>query len=470
MLQLEGSLSLFAGVSAASSVMQAYVTPAVLTLCGLASLACTFFLVYGGMIYMSSTGKPEKLEQAKKIFKNALIGLVLVIGAGTLTAILNNAYTAAGSTPVEQLPTLNPIKPKPPESGLVDVLINAVVGLLSNIVQSVGEPFLQALSYFINSTPLMGDNASVFNIWLAIVGMTDVLFIIVVALLGFHVMSFSVFGFDEIDIKHLLPQIGLIFLLINTSIFAIDAVIGLSNIMIRAIQSGFPSTDIWLVLANITKKSSDIGLAGLLVMTAFLILTVILLIYYVGRLIILYLGAILSPLILLIWLLPAFKDFATTAFKTYLTTIFVLFVHVIILLLAASIFTGISADEHTSQPNALMAMIVGLATIIALLKTQGVMSELSYAASAPRAARELSGSFMRGVGYMRTGSRMAKQGYKTGGKVMKASKRLSGKRTSHPAGPLVTRIPENRPTVIQMRDVPPLKTGETRKAPKSERS
>ncbi|HUC20625.1 MAG TPA: hypothetical protein VMR98_03985, partial [Candidatus Polarisedimenticolaceae bacterium] len=325
--------------ASAANVMRAYVTPTVATLCALASLACAFFLVSGGVQYMTSSGKPDKLEHAKKIIKNALIGLVLVIAAATLTAILSHAYTSSGAPIAEKLPTLQPIEQQHTNGGLVDVLINAIVGLLRNIVESIGEPFLKALSYFLNSTPLMGDNSSVFNIWLAVVGMTDVLFILVVALIGFHVMSFSTLGFDEIELKSLLPQMAVIFLLINTSIFAIDAVIGLSNAMITALKSGFPSTDIWAVLGEITKKSSGLGVAGLLVMIAFLVLTVMLLVYYVGRLITLYIGAILSPLIMLIWLLPAFKDFAITALKTYLTTIFVLFVHVVILLLAASIFT-----------------------------------------------------------------------------------------------------------------------------------
>ena len=36
-----------------------------------------------------------------------------------------------------------------------------------------------------------------------------------------------------------------------------------------------------------------------------------LLVYYVGRIIILFIGAALSPLVVLLWLLPGFRDFAT---------------------------------------------------------------------------------------------------------------------------------------------------------------
>jgi hypothetical protein len=392
-------LTLLANAPAASEAMRSFINPVIATLAVIATLVATFFLVTGGIEYMASKGNPEKLEHAKRTLKNALIGLVLVIAAVTLTAILSHAYGSSAGPITEQLPSLAPIEQNTSTS-FWDVVVKAIIHVLQTIVSSIGEPFVKALSYFINSTPLMGDNSSVFNLWLAIVGIADVLFILVVVLLGFHVMSFSTLGFDELELKQVLPQMALVFLLMNTSIFAIDAVIGLSNGMIYALKSGFPSTSIWDLLADITKQSGELGLGGLLVMIAFLVLTVMLLVYYVGRLITLYIGAVLSPLVILLYLLPAFKDFAISALKIYLTTIFVLFVHVVILLLASSIFVGMLQGDNSDQPNTLMALIVGLATVLALLKAQGVMRELSYAASTPRAAREIAGSFMRGISYL----------------------------------------------------------------------
>ncbi len=455
-------LTFLANATTASNAMRDYVTPAVATLCVLASLACVFFLVYGGIRYSTSAGSPENLQQAKKVIKNALIGLVLVLAAGTLTAILSHAYAGGGAVGTEQFPTLQPIEPKDNGFNLFDVVINAIVSVLRNIVQSIGEPFVNALGYFTNSTPLMGSNDSVLRLWAAMVGITDVLFILVIVLIGFQVMSAAALGFEEIELKQLLPQLAFIFLLINTSIYAIDAIIALSNAMIYALQSGFVSTSVWDVLADITKKSSDMGLAGLLIMVAFLVLSVMLLVYYVLRLVGLYLGAILAPIVVLLWLLPAFKDFAMTALKTYLVAIFVLFVHVVILLLAASIFVGINAGDTIGQPNSLMALIVGLATVTALLKAQGMMNQLVSAASGPKAARELGTSFMRGVSYMTRTARTTKnftQGtYKTG---MKVNKHIQKKQAAKAEGLRVVTRPSKAAPNKQ-----PLKTGETRKAEK----
>ena len=169
-------LTLFADATAASSAMRSYVMPVVMTLCTLASLACVFFLVNGGIQYMTSTGKPEKLEHAKKIIKNALIGLVLVIAAATLTAILSHAYGTPSGSVTGGLPSLTPIEPKDTGFDLGKLLINGIVDVLRNIIETVGAPLVEAIAYFTKATPLMGDNSSVFNLWLAIVGIADVVF------------------------------------------------------------------------------------------------------------------------------------------------------------------------------------------------------------------------------------------------------------------------------------------------------
>lgn len=388
---------LFGDAASASNVMRSYVTPVLGTMIALASLAVVFFLVYGGIQYITSSGDPEKLDYAKRVIRNAIIGLVIVIAAGTLTAILSQAYQSSGSAVTEKLPALTAIEPK--SESFTEVMIKTIAGVLKSIIVSGAKPFLTALNYFTNATPLMAENGSVFNLWLTIVGITDVLFIVVVALLGFHIMSFTALGLDEIEFKHLLPRLAVIFLLINTSIFAIDAVISLSNAMIRALQAGFPSSSVWDALTGVAEQANGLSLAALLLMIAFLVLIVMLLVYYVFRLVVLYLGAVLAPLIFLVWLIPVFKDFAETAMKVYLTTIFVLFVHVVILQLGASILDGMIMSTPGQPLNPVMSMIVGIALALVLLKTQGTMSQLSYASLGPRTAHKIGGQVMHVVSY-----------------------------------------------------------------------
>jgi hypothetical protein len=395
------SLGLFADTSGAIGVVKDYVIPTIQVLSGLASIAFVFFVVNGGYLYMTSSGKPDRMEHAKDVLKKAALGLIVVLAALTITSILSHAYGSPHEVGNATLPNLQSIEPNQASNGLIDMIIKAVTGFLVNIISSAGEPFLKALDFFTKATPSMAENQSVFNFWLAIVGIADVLFALVVALLGFHVMSASTFGFDEVEFKHLLPRLALVFLLMNTSIFLIDGIIELSNVLVSAVGKISGASSVWETLIEIVKKTSGQGLAALLMMLAFVILSVILVVYYIMRLVTLYIGAVLSPLVSLLWLVPGFRDFAETAFKTYLTTIFVLFVHVVILQLAASLFTGMATASGSDQlPNALMAMVVGIATILVLLKVQGTMMQFSYVSMGARNMRKLGGQFINGVSYM----------------------------------------------------------------------
>src|SRR5579859_1802767 len=203
-------LTFMADATSATSVIHAYVVPLLRTLCTLASVACVIFLIHGGFVYMTSANKPERLDQAKRIIRNALIGLLIVLAAGVINEVLAHAYSASAVTPKAALPQLQAIPPDKVSNGLVAALIKAVTGFLNNIIQSIAQPFLHALSFFTQSTGLMATNSAVFNLWLVMVGICDALFVVVVALLGFHVMSASTFGFDDIEIKHLLPRFGLV--------------------------------------------------------------------------------------------------------------------------------------------------------------------------------------------------------------------------------------------------------------------
>jgi len=353
----------------------------------------------GGYQYITSSGNPENLIRAKRIIKNALIGLVIVLAAALLSNFLKSAY---GPLPVNGtngiVPSLSAIKPTSSSNGLITVIIKAITGVLSAIVETVAIPFIKALSYFTSGTPLAAANHSVFNLWVSSVGIADALMVLCIVLLGLHVMGFYSLGIGEVNIRQLLPQIFIAFMFINSSIFIIDAVIGLSNILIKAISNNNAAQNVWNVLSEVVKQPSAYGLAALIIMTIFLVFSVILLIFYVGRIVTIYLGAVLAPIVILCWLLPGLRDMAISACKRYFSAIFVLFIHVVILELAASLLTGIISTNQTPDP--LMAMIVGLATLVALLKTQGVMNQLSYASIGPRMSRQIAERIVLGASYI----------------------------------------------------------------------
>ncbi len=365
----------------------------------LASLAEAFFLIRGGFLYITSTGKPEELEQAKKTIRNALIGLVMVIGAGVFSAILQNAFITPSIGSSTNALTLKPIQPVAPSNGLAQAIIDAIVGLLQTIIQSATKPLVDGIISFLTTTPSLVTNSVVFNFWLTIVGIVDALFALGIALLGFHVMSASTFGFDELELKHLLPRIGLAFLVANTSIFLIEGVISLCNVLIQGVLTATGGlTHAWVLNAitpQLITSGQPNGIEGailitLIFMLLFVILAITLLIFYISRLIVISTGAVLSPLICLLWLLPGFTDFATIAAKTYFITIFTVFVHVVIIQLASSFLTL----PGQSGTNGFISILVGIATFVTLLKAPAMIIQFAFYSATGGVLRKLGGQII----------------------------------------------------------------------------
>jgi hypothetical protein len=56
-------------------------------------LAAVGFIIYGGIRYILSQGEPEKLQGAKKIIANAIIGLILAITASTIVGFIAGSFS-----------------------------------------------------------------------------------------------------------------------------------------------------------------------------------------------------------------------------------------------------------------------------------------------------------------------------------------------------------------------------------------
>lgn len=363
------------------------------TLSIFASLIATFFLVKGGLSYISSTGKPDALEHAKQTIRNALIGLVLVLSAGVIASAMTHALTPVQSVNAGSHIQLQALEPVSPTNGLTQVLLDAVSGFLQTIVQSATKPFITGIIGFLTTTPSLVQNSVIFHFWLVIVGITDSLFTLAIALLGFHLMAAPSFGFDELELKHILPRIGLTFLLANTSLYLADWVIAMSNTLVSTLLATTGSlSNAWILNTIDPAKlaTGESSLLTLLFMLLFVILTVVLLLFYIMRLITLALGAVLSPLVFLLWCLPKFSDIAEVSIKAYLVTIFTVFVHVVIIQLASA-FLAIPGQSGT---NSLISILVGIGLLFTLLKTPSLMLQMVFYNSGGGTIRKIGGQLM----------------------------------------------------------------------------
>jgi len=60
------------------------------------------------------------------------------------------------------------------------------------------------------------------------------------------------------------------------------------------------------------RTPAGLSLVSLILFVIVIVLAIMLFVYYVGRMIALFVGAALSPLVVLLWLLPGFRDLRTT--------------------------------------------------------------------------------------------------------------------------------------------------------------
>ena len=340
----------------------------------ISAAAAVFFLIRGGYIYITSTGKPDALEDAKKTIRNALIGLVLILAANAIVNVFTGALTGNGdATNIGNL-SLSQVEAVKPSGGLTQVLIDAINGFLQNVVESATKPVVDGILGFLTTTPQLLTNSTITKFWLIMLGITDSLFVVVVALLGLQFMSASRFGFEEIEFKHLLPKIGLAFLGANTSLFLADYVVKAGNALVTGVLAATGGLNHAWITNAVTINNITNGTAPLIILIfllIFLIVAIVLLLMYVTRLIVISLGAVLSPIIFLLWLIPKTSDFAEMSIKGYFVSVFMVFVHVVTIQLAGSFLT---LPEQNG--NSLIAIAVAIGLLLTLLKIPTFMMQL----------------------------------------------------------------------------------------------
>lgn len=376
--------------AASNNEVANYTSQTLTVLIVLASVATTFFLIRGAYLYITSTGNPATLDEAKRAIRSALIGLVIVISAAVFSSILSSAMTEPTPSGVGTALNLAPIQPTEQNGTLTKILLDAIAGFLQNIVQSITKPIIDGITWFLTNTPSLSTNSVVFNFWLVILGITDSLYALVIALLGFRVMSSSTFGFEELTLKELLPRIGLSFLMANTSIFIIDWIIQLSQVLVNAVlhaTGGIGQAWILNAFDPTTLVSGTTALVTLIFMVIFVLLSVVLLLFYISRLMILAFGAVISPLVCLLWLIPRMTSFAENAVNVYFVTIFIMFVHVVIIQLASAFLTV----PGQVGANPIISVLIGITMFTILLKSTAVGVQLALSSQATGTIKKIAG-------------------------------------------------------------------------------
>ena len=357
-----------------SSEITNYTSDTLRIITTIASLAAVFFIVKGGLSYITSSGNPEGLGEAKKTIRNALIGLTVVLASSLIISVFRNAVSSTSAVGSSSAIPITQITPATPTDGLTQVLIDAVSSFIQNIVESATKPIIDGVIGFLTVTPSLLGNSVVNNFWLVSLGIVDSLFVVVTALLGLQLMSATTLGFEEIELRLLLPRIGVAFLGANVSLFLADYVITTANALVKTVLDATGGLNHAWIVDAVNPASFITGgtpLITLIFLVLFLIITVVLLLMYISRLIFVSLAGALSPFIFLLWAIPKFAGFAEMAVKSYFVTVFTIFIHVVIIQLASS-FLAIPGNSN----NSLVSIAVAIGLFATLLKTPSLAMEM----------------------------------------------------------------------------------------------
>ncbi len=358
----------------------------------IAGIASVFFLIKAGYQYLTSSGNPQSLISAKQTIRSAMVGLVIVLASGVLISLFNNALSSASTSATSSVVNLSPLNSVKPSDGLTQVLIDAVSAFMQNIVESATKPIVDGILGYLATTPSLLSNQVVVNFWMVSLGIVDSLFVVVAALLGLQVMSADTFGFEEIELKQVLPRLGLFFLGANVSLFLADYVIVTCNALVLAVLNSTGGlSHSWIINAiNIDALASGTApLITLIFLIIFLIVAIVLLFMYITRLIFISLGAVLSPFIFLLWTIPKFSDFAEIAAKSYIVAVFMVFVHVVVIQLAAS-FLALPDQSN----NSLISIAVAIGLFLTLLKVPTLLTQMMFYTSGNGKLKRMGGQII----------------------------------------------------------------------------
>ncbi|MCL4384556.1 hypothetical protein M1116_03820 [Patescibacteria group bacterium] len=375
-----------------ASEITAYTTDTLTIITAIAGVATVFFLIKAGYQYLTSSGNPQSLIAAKQTIRNALIGLVIVLASGVLISLFNNALSSTTATGISLAVNIAPLDSVKPSDGLTQVLIDAVSAFIQNIVESATKPIVDGILGYLTTTPNLLSNQVIVNFWLVSLGIVDSLFVVVAALLGLHLMSADTFGFEEVELKQVLPRLGLFFLGANVSLFLADYAIVTCNALVNAVLNSTGGLSHSWVVNTINPTTLITGttpLITLIFLIIFLIVAIVLLFMYITRLIFISLGAVLAPFIFLLWTIPKLSDFAEIATKSYIVAVFMVFVHVVIIQLAASF---LALPEQSN--NSLISIAVAIGLFLTLLKVPSLMTHMMFYTSGNGKLKKLGGQII----------------------------------------------------------------------------
>lgn len=233
---------------------------------------------------------------------------------------------------------------------------------LSEQIQSGANGFLSEMMEFVLHTPLVADNEIIVSLWGTVRVLSFSIIGVMFAWEGFKKVISTDNIIRHVEFKEMFIRLiyGLILAIFSLDI--IDIMINFNNAMIATVKNAFPM--------SLEAELSINGVFSFLMITVLvivqLVLAVKLILQYWMRIAEIWLMAVLSPIVYVLWINPKWGNYLGSWTSRMITTIFTTFIWALILAIYSGMVSMVSA-AGTITGFATLGPIAGICLSIAML-------------------------------------------------------------------------------------------------------
>lgn len=271
-------------------------------------------------------------------------------------------------------PTIDDLKQQAPE--LLQSGLGGLIGGLAEGLRGVLDA-VQGFNFLTQTPPgLSYQQPDVQRLWTTLRTAADAALAVIAMAGGYNVMLRRHLAARYDGVLELLPRLVVGALLVNTSMWWTSLAIDLNNALCQVVgTAGFPG---WGRIAGTVLLGggtallwSPVRLLLALVLLLYLVCCLLLALQLLMRLVLVDLLLVLAPLGLLCWILPQTQRWARLWSSTFVGAVFTQFVQVVAMLLAGNLL--VAAAPGSSLANAALAPLLGIATVVLVLKLPGIV-------------------------------------------------------------------------------------------------
>lgn len=363
----------------------------------------TLMIIVSGLYVLVSRGNPERLTKAKNVAFGAVSGVVLVVLSGVLINVFIDRQHSQYSDTGKALET---VVNQETEAVATDSDFNLFTEFMKHTIRTIIKDMSKSVSDMlkdsVSNTLSPVDAEEVFTLWARIATSMTSLMILFFTVRVIYEMISSM-GDVGFDVSKLIVTMLIVIMGVAGSIYLIDIAVKLNDSIVNKVfEVSYTSEELnseatqkeayeskWSPFFFTDEQIDNASLGLLIMILASSIVSIILASIYVMRTAIIFCGAVLSPLVVMLYLLPGMRSAVFQMIKVYLIWIFVAIPQAVLLILAGTI---VSYGAGSGVGGAIFGTIMGIVILYLMVKVVRATIDFSIMQDVRREGRAVMGT------------------------------------------------------------------------------